>query len=65
MQHPGTDTGSSGPHWGKKEHTVSVSVPLMTGTTLSQNLRILASKGNPVSYVQDDGNNNMSYVLTS
>ena len=24
MQYPGADTGSSGPHWGEKEHTTFV-----------------------------------------
>ena len=64
MPHSGTDTGSSGPCWGKKEHTASVHVPLMTGTMPSKNPGILASKGNPASYVQADGNGNMSSVLT-
>ena len=50
---------------GEKEQTVSVHVPLMTGTVPSQNPRILASKGNPASYVQVDGSNNMSSVLTN
>ena len=31
MQHPGTDTGPSGPYWGKKEQTVFAPVLLMTG----------------------------------
>ena len=39
-------------------------VPLMTGTEVSHDLGILASVGNPVSYVQADGNDNMSSVLT-
>ena len=64
MQHPETDASSSGSHWGEKEQTVSTPIPLMTGTALSQNLGILASEGNPASYVQADGNNNMSSVLT-
>ena len=59
------NTGSFGLHWGKKEHTASVHVPLMIGTMLSQNPGILASEGNPASYVQADGNGNMSLVLTS
>ena len=63
MQHPETDTGTSRPHWGKKEQTVSASIPLMTGTTLSQNHGLLAFEGNPASYVQADGRNNMSSVL--
>ena len=64
MLHSKADTGSSGPCWGKKEHTASVHVPLMTGTVSSQNPRILASAGNLASYVQADGNGNMLSVLT-
>ena len=64
MLHLGTDIGSSGACWGKKEHTASVHVPLMTETMPSQNPGILASEGNPASYVQADGNGNMSLVLT-
>ena len=65
MQHPRTDVGSSGPHYGKKEQTVFVPIPLIIGTALSQNSRILTSKGNPASYVQADGRNNMSSVLAN
>ena len=65
MQHPGTDTDSFGPHWGKKEHTVSMHVPPMTGTKVSHSPKIPASTGNPASYVQADGNGNMSSVLVS
>ena len=43
---------------------MSTHVPLMIGTVLSQNLGILAFEGNPASYVQADGRNNMSSVLT-
>ena len=64
MQHPRTDTGSSGSHWGKKEQTVSVKVSLMTGTVLSHNPRIPAFEGNSASYVQANGSNNMSSVLS-
>ena len=64
MQHLGTNAGSSGPDWGEREQTASGPVPLMNGTALSQNLGILASKGNPDSHVQADGNGNMSTVLT-
>ena len=46
MQHPGTDTGSSSLHWGKKEHTAFVHVPLMTRTKVSHSPGILASMGN-------------------
>ena len=65
MQHPETDVGSSGPHWGVKEQIVSVLVPLMTRTVPSQNPGICAFEGNPASYVQADGSNNMSSILTS
>ena len=65
MPNSEADTGSSGPCWGKKKHTAFVHVPLMTRTVSSQNLGILASEGNPASYVQADGNGNMSSVLTS
>ena len=43
---------------------MSECVPLMTGTEVSHDSRILSSVGNPVSYVQADGNDNMSSVLT-
>ena len=59
MQHPGTDTGSSSPYWGEKEHTASVHVQMMVGTEASHGLEILASEGNPASHVQADGNDNM------
>ena len=64
MQHPVTDTSSSGPHWGKKEQTMFVHVPLMTGIVLSHNPGIPAFEGNPASYVQADGSNNISSVLS-
>ena len=32
MQHPGTDTGSPGPWWGRDEQTSSMHVPLTIGT---------------------------------
>ena len=51
MQHPGIGTGSPGPWWGRKEQIESVNVLLMTKTRVSQNSGILASEGNPVSYV--------------
>ena len=63
MQHPGNDTGSPGPCWGKEEQTESVQVPLTTGVVVSHNSGIPASKGNPTSSVQADGSNNMSFVL--
>ena len=44
---------------------MSTSVPRMTGTALSRNPKILASRGNPTSYVQADANGNMSLVLPS
>ena len=64
MQYPGTDTGSSNPHWGEQEQTMFVHVPLMTGTMPSQSPGILAYEGNPSSYIQVDGSNSMSSVLT-
>ena len=64
MPHSEVDIGSSGPCWGKKEHTMFVHVPLMTGTVPSQNPGILAFEGNLASYVQADGSGNMSSVLT-
>ena len=64
MQHPRTDTGSSGPHCGKKEQTIFVHVPLMTRIVLSHNPRIPAFEGNPASYVQANGSNKISLVLS-
>ena len=64
MQHPGTDTGPSGPYWGEKKQTMSVPVPLMTGIALFHNSGILASEGNPASYVQADGSGSMSSALS-
>ena len=43
---------------------MSECVPLMTGTEVSHDFGILASVGNPVLYVQADGNDNMSSILT-
>ena len=43
---------------------MSECVPLMTRTEVSHDLGILAFVGNPVSFVQADGNDNMSLVLT-
>ena len=65
MQHPETDTGPFDPHWGEKEQTVSLLVPLMTGTALSQNPGILASEGILASYVLVASSGNMSLVLPS
>ena len=39
---------------------MSALVPLITGTTPAQNPEIHTSVGNPASYVQADGNRNMS-----
>ena len=63
VHHPGTDTGSSDPHSGVEEQTVSAPVPLMTGTASVQNPEIHASAGKPVLYAQAGGNRNMSSVL--
>ena len=38
---------------------MSAPIPLMIGTALSQNPEILASEGNPASYVQVDDRNNI------
>ena len=65
MLHPEADTGSSSPCWGKKEHTMSMHIPLMNGTEVSCSPGIPASMGNLVSYVQANGNGNMSSVLTN
>ena len=51
MQRPGTDSGSLGPWWGREEQIEFVKVPVMTGTRVSHNSGILASKVNPVSCV--------------
>ena len=64
MKHPGIDTGSFDSHWGGKEQTVPVSVPLMTGTEVSRITGILTSEGNAASHVRADGNGNMLAVLT-
>ena len=64
MPHSEADTGSSGPHWGKKEHIASVHVPPMIRTKVSCSPRIPASASNPASYVRADGSGNMSSVLT-
>ena len=42
---------------------MSTHIPLTTGAVVSHNSRILASAGNPTSYVQTDGNGNMSSIL--
>ena len=63
MQHLENDTGPSGPYWGDNEQTASVPVPLMTGIAASQYPEILASEGNPTSYVQANGRINISFVL--
>ena len=63
MQHSETDAGLTGPHWGEKEQIASAPVPLMTGIAPSQYPEILASEGNPTSYVQADGRYNISSVL--
>ena len=64
MQHPETDAGPFGPHWGKKEQIVSTFIPLMTRTKVSCITWNPSSAGNLVSHVQADGNGNMSSVLT-
>ena len=63
MQHLETDTSSLGPWWGKEEKTMFVHVPLMIGTGVFHNLRILASEDNPASCDQASSNGNMSSSL--
>ena len=63
MQRPATNTVSPSPRWGKGEQTVSVDVPLMTGTEVSHNSGIPTSEDNPASGVQADGNGNMAPAL--
>ena len=60
-----TNTGSSGPYWGKKEQTMFECVSLMIGTVVSHNSGTSTSVGNPVSCAWADSNGNMSSVLTS
>ena len=64
VQHPETHVCSPGLYSSKEKHTVSVHVPLMTGTAVSHNFGIPASEGNPTSCVQADGSSNMSSVLS-
>ena len=63
MQCPGTDTVFLGPWLGREEQIASVHVPLMTGTVVSHNSGILASKGNPFSSVQVGGTGNIHSAL--
>ena len=63
MPHPETDTGPSVPHWGEKEQTVSVPIPLMNRTEVSHIPRIPVYARNLVLHVWADGNGNMSSVL--
>ena len=51
MQRSWTSTGSFSPLWGRKEQTKPMNVSLMTGTGVSQNSGIPASRGSPVSCV--------------
>ena len=63
MPYSETDTDSSSPCCGKKEHIVSECVSLMTETVMSYNSGTSASMGNPISCAQADGSGNMSSVL--
>ena len=60
VPHPGTDTNSLGPYWGKERQTVSVHVPLMIRIKVSHNPRIPAFVGNSVSCVHACGSDIMS-----
>ena len=64
MPYPEADTCSLGLYWGEKEHIAYMHVPLMIGIEVSHSPGILASTGNLISYVQADGNGNMSSALT-
>ena len=64
MQRPVTDTVSLGSWWGKEEQTAFVYVPLMIGTEVSHNSRILVFEDNLALGVQADGNGNMSPALS-
>ena len=63
MQPLATDTVSPGPWRGQEEQTASVYIPLMAGTEVSYNSRILALEDSPASSVQADGNGNMALTL--
>ena len=63
MQHFGIEIGSLGPCWAKVEQTASAHIPLTTGAVVSHNSGILAFSSNPASYVNADGNGNMSSVI--
>ena len=65
MQHPRTDTGSSGPWLGKEEQTTSVHALLMNRTMMSHNSGIPTSTGNPISSVQAGGTGNTLSALAS
>ena len=62
-EHPTTDTGSFDPYQGKKEQTVFMGIPLMTGTVVSQHFGIPAFEGNPVLSVQVGDNDSTSLAL--
>ena len=56
--------GPYSPLWASIESRKEIAnVPLMTGTGVSHNSGIIASKGNPISCVQAGGDENMSFVL--
>ena len=63
MYHPGNDTVFLGPWRGKEEQTAFVHAPLMTGTMVSYNSGIPASKGNPFSSDQVGGTGNILSAL--
>ena len=64
MQRPATDIVSLSSWWGKEEQTTFVYIPLMTGTEVSYNSRILIFEDNPTSGIQAYGNGNMSSSLS-
>ena len=62
VSHPGTDTGSPGPCWGKERQTVFAYVLLMIGSEVSHNPGIPTYMGNPISCVQAGGSDSMSFA---
>ena len=63
MFHPGIDIVFPGPWRGREEQTAYVHAPLMIGTMVSHNFRILAFEGNPISSVQAGGTGNTLSAL--
>ena len=60
MSHPENDTCSSGPCWGKEEHTESAHVPLMIEIVMSPDPETPVSADSSASCVPADGSGNVS-----